>query len=146
VLLKARISHRNWSNSCLKLYNIGTALGSGENPFITHILVRKLYPRHIYKRFNAFQSSSAICMYYNFSLYAIDILIILYYDEVQFTHEKTNHGTITDAVFHTRPQASQSHSLLMALSLTPWRKARTRSKSNWMGDSMAGECRNTYRR
>lgn len=78
---------------------------------------------------------------------AIDILIC--YEVVQVTHEKTNHGTITDAVPHVSPSLATQpvfHSLLIALSLTPWRKARTRSKSNWMGDSIAGECRNTYRR
>lgn len=66
--------------------------------------------------------------------------------EVQITHKKTRRGSITDAVPHVTPSQCQSQPLLMALSLTPWRKARTRSKSNCMGDSMAGECRNMYRR
>jgi len=122
------------------MYNIGTAaLGSGENPFIIPI-VSATHLGHL-------QTVQYVTVFFSY-LYVIQFQPIcyryfeqyLYYDEVQFTHEKTNHGAITDAVPHAAPSKPvQSHSLLMALSLTPWRKARTRSKSNWMGDSMAGE-------
>ena len=87
------LTHRNGSNSCLTLYNIGTAAqGSGENPFIIHSCKEVVSATHL-------QTVQCVAVFFSY-LYVIQFQhicyryfdTILYYDEVQFTHEKTNHG------------------------------------------------------